>query len=161
MASSASVKSFSIISVNEKDCVGCRICEISCSSTKEGYINPDRSRIRVMRLQNHVDLPVLCRQCEDAPCIKACKDDAIARAADNTIAIDPERCTNCGLCVRACPFDAIFLHPDTECVVTCDLCSGTPVCVKYCPTKCITYSSWEESLEAERGSETTLYKSLI
>ena len=78
-----------------------------------------------------------------------------------TIAIDPERCTNCGLCVRACPFDAIFLHPDTECAVTCDLCSGTPVCVKYCPTKCITYSSWEESLEAERGSETTLYKSLI
>ena len=151
-----------LLLIHPDKCQGCMTCEMVCSAKHENAINPFQSRIKIIKWGLEGEgFPTVCAQCEDAPCIKACKDDAIARAADNTIAIDPERCTNCGLCVRACPFDAIFLHPDTECAVTCDLCSGTPVCVKYCPTKCITYSSWEESLEAERGSETTLYKSLI
>ena len=44
-------RSFSIISVDEKKCVGCLICEVVCSLTKEKKINPDRIISVTIRLQ--------------------------------------------------------------------------------------------------------------
>ena len=153
--------SFKIISVDEKKCVSCKICEIVCSLKKEGNLNPTRSRIRVYSLYPRVDVPVVCRQCNDLPCRDACEYDAISRNKENnSIIIDSTNCIGCGLCIEACPFQAIFLHPETNKAVTCDLCEGDPVCVKYCPTKAITYVPWEESLEAKRGSEKKLYQDL-
>lgn len=150
--------SFLIISVDEKKCIGCRICEIVCSLTKEKKVNPDRSRIKVYSLYPHIDLPVVCRQCSDAPCEKACQDEAISRNQNNTMVIDSDNCTGCDLCVEACPFGAIFLHPETNIAITCDLCEDEPVCVKYCPTGSLSYTLWEDSLEAKRGSEKALYE---
>ena len=154
-------RSFSIISVDEKKCVGCMICEVVCSLTKERKINPDRSRIKVYSLHSYIDLPVVCRQCSDAPCEKACEYEAISRGKNKAIIINSDNCTNCGLCVDACPFGAIFLHPETDIAATCDLCGSKPVCVKYCPTGCLDYTLWENSLEAKRGSEKALYEQLI
>jgi carbon-monoxide dehydrogenase iron sulfur subunit len=153
--------SYSIISVNEGECVGCHICEIVCSLTKERMVQPARSRITVFNLDNHLDLPLLCRQCSDAPCMEACPVDAISRSDSNVIEIDDEKCTSCKLCVRACPYSAIFLHPETEKAVTCDMCGGDPVCVRYCPTRCIQFLPYEESLEAENGSERARYSDLL
>jgi len=156
-----SARSFSIISVSERECVACRICEIVCSLQKERKINPARSRIKVYNLHSHIDLPLLCRQCSDAPCMESCPVDAISRDANNVIIIDADRCTGCGQCLEACPFRAIFLHPESNVAATCDMCGGDPVCVKYCPTQCLSYTPWEESLEAKRGSEKALYESLL
>jgi carbon-monoxide dehydrogenase iron sulfur subunit len=153
--------SFFIISVNEKECVDCGICEIVCSLHKERKINPSRSRIKVRRLGSHRDLPLLCRQCRDAPCREACPADAVSRTPENIIAVDPDRCTGCGLCVEVCPFDAIFLHPETDVACTCDMCGGDPVCIRYCPTACISYMPYEDSLEKKLGSEKALYESLL
>ena len=33
-------------------------------------------------------------QCEDAPCLTACEQDAISRGADNIVRIDETRCDN-------------------------------------------------------------------
>jgi carbon-monoxide dehydrogenase iron sulfur subunit len=153
--------SFFIISVNEKECVDCGICEIVCSLHKERKINPSRSRIKVRRLGSHRDLPLLCRQCRDAPCREACPVDAVSRTSENIIAVDPELCTGCGLCVEACPFDAIFLHPETDTACICDMCGQDPVCVRYCPTGCLSFVPYKDSHEKKRGSETVLYESLL
>jgi Fe-S-cluster-containing hydrogenase component 2 len=157
----ASNRSYSLISVDEKKCVGCRICEIVCSQSKEGKINPSRSRIRVYSLPSHIDIPLLCRQCSDAPCLEACPEDAISRKQNNVIMVDEDSCTGCGLCVEACPFNSVFLNPEKNVAKICDMCNGKPLCVKYCPTECIIYTAWEESLEAKRGSEKKLYEDLL
>ena len=139
-------RSFSIISVDEKKCVGCMICEVVCSLTKERKINPDRSRIKVFSLHSHIDLPVVCRQCSDAPCVKACEYEAIYRDKNNAIIINSENCTSCGLCVDACPFGAIFLHPETDIASTCDLCGGKPQCIEWCPTGALSTNSSKRNL---------------
>lgn len=157
----ASARSFFIISVKEKECVDCGICEIVCSLHKERKINPARSRIKVYNLGSHIVLPLLCRQCSDAPCKEVCPADAISRNTENIIIVDPELCTGCGLCVESCPFRAIFLHPERDAAVTCDMCGGDPVCVKYCPTGCLSYVPYEDSFEEKRGSEKALYESLM
>ncbi|MBE0478173.1 4Fe-4S dicluster domain-containing protein [Candidatus Aerophobetes bacterium] len=150
--------SYSIISVDEKKCVNCRMCEIVCSLSREGKVNPHLSRIKVYSFSSHTDVPVVCRQCADAPCKEACDYDAISRRSDNAVVVSSERCTGCGLCVDACPFGAVFLHPQTNLALMCDLCAGEPVCVKYCPVSCLNFIPWEKSIEAKEGSEKALYE---
>ncbi|MGC8817455.1 MAG: 4Fe-4S binding protein, partial [Candidatus Hadarchaeum sp.] len=39
-----------ILYIDPLDCTGCRNCEIACSYAKEGLVNPQKSRIRVLRI---------------------------------------------------------------------------------------------------------------
>ncbi|WP_281262026.1 4Fe-4S binding protein [Azospirillum thermophilum] len=50
--------------------------------------------------------PVLCHQCEDAPCARVCPVNAITHAAD-AIVLDEKVCIGCKMCALACPFGAI------------------------------------------------------
>lgn len=59
-------------------CSGCRRCKIACSLSHEGLIWPEASRIRVFMLVPGVEVPHLCFQCEDYPCIDACPTGALS-----------------------------------------------------------------------------------
>ena len=41
------------------------------------------------------------------PCKRSCPVDAITMDEENIVAIDEEKCINCGQCVINCPFGAI------------------------------------------------------
>ena len=116
-------------------CTGCRICEMLCSLNKTGKVNPAMARIRVGHSkEDPLPFPIICRQCEDAPCKEACP---IPNAMDTdedtgTVIVDDHYCTRCQACVEACPFGAIQVGPDLE-ILKCDLCGGDPVCAKLCP----------------------------
>ena len=114
-------------------CSGCRRCEIVCSWHHEGKIWPEASRIRVFMLVPGVEIPHLCAQCNDYPCVPACPVEALS-IDDDTMAVlvDKEKCTGCGLCIKACPGNIPFLHPEDNKAVICDLCGGDPECVKIC-----------------------------
>jgi Fe-S-cluster-containing hydrogenase component 2 len=114
-------------------CSGCRLCEVACSLKHEGTVWPEASRIRVFEFFPGVDVPHLCTQCRDYPCVKACKYSAL-RVDDSTgaVLVDEEKCTGCGDCVRACPGRVMRLHPKTGKALVCDLCGGEPECVKAC-----------------------------
>jgi len=118
---------------NYGNCSGCRRCEIACSVHHEGRIWPEASRVRVFMLVPGIEVPHLCLQCEDYPCVGACPVDALS-VNDRTgaVKVDATRCTACGLCVKACPGNVPHLHPRGNCVVICDLCDGKPKCVKAC-----------------------------
>ena len=45
-------------------------------------------------------------QPSDAPCLKACKEDAI-EVLGGAITINEKKCTKCGDCVEACPNEII------------------------------------------------------
>lgn len=145
-----------VIADKEK-CTGCRVCEIACYSyhcgagkTAGTVTGPVIPKLYVKR-ENGRALPVQCRQCEGAPCARACTAQAI-RFYLRQLVIDTARCNNCRDCAQACPFGAISLAPsdrEEHCrdwpegrIVghKCDLCLGReqgPVCVEVCPEQAL------------------------
>jgi len=114
-------------------CTGCQRCEIACSLHHEGWIWPEASRIRIFMPFPGVEVPHLCAQCDDYPCVESCPVEAL-KVDENTgaVLVDQETCTSCGQCLEACPGKVPILHPETNKAVICDLCNGDPECVKVC-----------------------------
>ena len=114
-------------------CSGCRCCELACSIHQESLMWPEASRVRVFMPFPGVEVPHLCVQCDDYPCIASCPVGALS-VDDNTTAVlvDREKCTSCSECIKACPGTVPFLHPRDNKATICDLCGGDPECVKVC-----------------------------
>jgi Fe-S-cluster-containing hydrogenase component 2 len=120
--------------VDHEKCTGCRLCEIVCSVKHTGASNPSRSRIHVIKWpMEGLELPMLCQQCEDAPCIAVCPRDALSRDdALGRVVLNDDLCIGCKLCVTACPFGGMGIDAVARRVVKCDLCDGDPACVRFC-----------------------------
>jgi len=118
---------------NYENCSGCRRCEIACSVHHEGRIWPEASRVRVFMLVPGVEIPHLCFQCEDYPCVEACPAEALhVNSRTGAVNVNASRCTACSLCIESCPGNVPHIHPEGNCIVICDLCDGKPKCVKAC-----------------------------
>jgi len=79
------------------------------------------------------EVPHLCAQCNDYPCVDSCPVGALSTSTDTkAVLVDREKCTGCGACIRACPGNVPFLHPGDDKATICDLCGGDPECVKVC-----------------------------
>jgi anaerobic carbon-monoxide dehydrogenase iron sulfur subunit len=155
---SESQKSFSrgdfmaFIKVFSEKCCGCRICEMACSMEHLGKFNPRRGLLRVeinrlpelQTVTSEIDLPVVCAQCEPAPCADACLEGAIGKASFGALVVDKDKCTGCGLCVDACPYKIMMIDVKGGIARKCDLCGGDPSCVKYCPMEALTFQAGGE-----------------
>lgn len=136
------------ITVSAGKCVGCRICELACSFRHEKVFGTGHSRVRVSKLEERgLDLPHLCRQCKNHPCVSACPVEALSVNTDTGAVQLTGTCTGCGACVAACPFGAANLHPETAEVLICDLCDGSPACVAECPTGALTLGQGDRVFE--------------
>jgi anaerobic carbon-monoxide dehydrogenase iron sulfur subunit len=121
-------------------CRTCKVCEMACSTLKEGTARPAVARINVF-FDEFAEIDpisgVICFQCEDAPCLDECPVEAIHRhPTTDAVIIDDEVCIGCMVCRDACPWDVPKSHPDTGLALKCDLCSdreGGPYCVQVCP----------------------------
>lgn len=123
-----------VMIVNPLLCTGCLECELVCSISKTGIANPSNARIKVTKSTGgDICLPIMCRQCDPAPCGQICPTGAISReSTTEAIVISHERCIGCKMCMIACPFGAIALDSSSNKVMKCDLCDGDPQCVKFC-----------------------------
>lgn len=123
-----------ILVIDHEKCTGCRLCEMACSITHTGVSNPARSRIHVIKwTMEGFDLPMVCQQCEEAPCIAVCPKDALYRdPVMGRVALDYDLCIGCKMCVTACPFGGMGIDITTRRVIKCDLCDGDPACVRFC-----------------------------
>ena len=69
------------ITVNEKNCVGCRICELACSLTRTETLTPQKSFIRVnVKPNGTVGIEILsgCPSCQGDPlCVELCPTGAL------------------------------------------------------------------------------------
>lgn len=128
-------------------CTGCMICVNVCSMHYFKVIGPEWSRVRVMRIEPGLDFPLFCRNCEDAPCIEACPEDALTRTSKGVIIVNNRRCTGCGACVDACPYFAIHLNPDTGKAIKCIQCGE---CVSRCPVNAIEMITESELRERDK-----------
>ncbi len=119
-------------------------------------ISPERARVRAVRVEPGLDFPLFCRNCEDAPCMEACPEDAISRTSKGIVVVNNRRCTGCGNCVEACPYDAIHINPDTNKAIKCIQCGQ---CVKRCPVFAIWMTTEEGLKEKDKdGRLERLYK---
>ncbi|WP_284692235.1 4Fe-4S dicluster domain-containing protein [Desulfobaculum bizertense] len=153
-------KENSIIYADASKCVGCKQCELACAQAHSGCTLPEAkansyrliSRIHIVRV-DELNVPMLCRQCEDAPCAYACPTGAIYQE-NGIVQISENRCVGCKVCVMACPFGAIeVLHEGTTqkgrtnlgVIKKCNLCVHRIdddgmfhcACVEACPTKAL------------------------
>ncbi|PKM92743.1 MAG: 4Fe-4S ferredoxin [Elusimicrobia bacterium HGW-Elusimicrobia-4] len=130
-----------VLIVDPEKCSGCRICENACSYFHEQIFNPAKSRIQIVSNKTEaVFYPMICEQCEKAPCAEVCPAKAISKN-DETGAwvVDVKKCIGCKLCVQACPVGIMNFDSDAGISLKCDLCSGDTQCVKYCPMVAIEY----------------------
>lgn len=137
------------VAVVPERCVGCRVCELVCSEWHEGRFRPSTSRIQVLSFDETVqDVPIVCQQCSDAPCLASCPSGALSRSdSTQAVVVDPEVCTQCQTCIEACvvgegsvePAEKLVIRFDEDAQIPakCDLCEGDPQCVKFCPTQAL------------------------
>ena len=125
--------------VEAEKCNGCRLCVKACSLKHTGSEDPERSRIQIHEFQG-MFAPVVCQQCEDAPCIAACPTNSRSRdEVTGKTDIDYGRCILCKTCIAVCPFGASRYDKAEKRVVTCDLCDGDPQCVRVCEPGALKY----------------------
>jgi len=154
-----------ILYVDIEKCLACKSCEIACavehSKSKElmcAIVEEPRPRPRVsLEEAEGMAIPLQCRQCEDAPCIKVCPTSAIIRVDENQpITIDDEKCIGCRWCVIVCPFGVITVDKNSKVAFKCDMCierqkeGGLPACVAACPTKALQLKEVSEVVSSKR-----------
>jgi len=154
-----------IIFIDIKKCVACKTCELACatehSKSKDLFeaINEyplPQNRIKV-ETDSGFNIPLQCRQCEDAPCTKVCPSKAIQRLEpDQPVLINQDACIGCKWCILACPFGVIRMSKEGKAIIRCDMCferlekGKLPACVSSCPTKSLQFKTLEEISEKKR-----------
>ena len=132
------------IVVDVDRCTGCGSCELICSFDHHGEFNPLKSRIhKTVFMEKAAAVPVLCYQCEDAWCARACPSGALSRGTQGqatVVLLDENRCVGCRMCTLACPFGNISVNEKGK-AEKCDLCGGFPQCVEVCRYKALKYES--------------------
>ena len=86
-------------------------------------------------------LPVPCMHCDNAPCIKAAKNNGIYKRDDGIVMIDPSKAVGQKELIKSCPYDVIWWNEEKNVPQKCTFCAHLmddgwkePRCVQACPT---------------------------
>jgi anaerobic carbon-monoxide dehydrogenase iron sulfur subunit len=107
-------------------CDGCLDCENVCC----GLYGASRIIIREI---DSTYYPIVCQQCEDAPCKAICPTEAMFGKG-----VQEDKCIACGLCMMVCPFGAVNIEEKKA--QKCDQCEireEGPACIKACSKRAI------------------------
>ncbi len=142
-------------------CTGCQSCRLACAVEHSESRNlfsailqepGPKSRVYVEWLQDETKVPILCRHCEDAPCVHACISGAITPSDKGDVITDPDKCIGCWTCVMICPYGVIGRDKAVQKAYRCDRCPDleTPACVTACPTDALVYETVDQFSKDKR-----------
>ena len=149
-------------------CNGCYCCQIACKDEHVGndwtpYAKPQPDtgqfwlklneyiRGTVPKVKMHY-VPTMCNHCDDAPCIKACPNQAIYKRPDGIVIIDPDKCKGNKKCIQECPYEgSIYFNEELNIAQKCTFCAhlidkgwNETRCSDVCPTDAFTFGDEEE-----------------
>lgn len=146
--------------VDPAKCTGCRTCEINCavahssSKTLFGALmeEPQPKKRLYVEQGTSMKLPVMCRHCEEAPCVSACVSGCLYRDDRGFVLRHKERCIGCWSCIMACPFGVVSQDKEKHLALKCDRCNklDVPACVASCPTKALMLVEAEDLADGKR-----------
>jgi Fe-S-cluster-containing dehydrogenase component/formate-dependent nitrite reductase membrane component NrfD len=133
--------------IDLRKCIGCHACSIACKAEHEIPVGVNRCWVKTVEQGTFPDtrrffFPVLCNQCDEAPCEKICPTNALFKRRDGIVDLHADSCIGCRACMVACPYDQLFIDPNTRTAEKCNFCANRvendllPACVSVCPTEC-------------------------
>ncbi len=150
-------------------CVGCKLCELTCTEFHEGRAQPSMARVKISRNYNFGPrgqqagfnrgmgefgnlrlITDVCLQCpHPVPCATACPNQAIVSDPKTGARIvDQKKCRGCRICQRACPWEMTAFDESISKATKCFLCSGDPECAAACPSGALRYVPWSDLSKA-------------
>lgn len=149
-----------VIYVKPDRCMGCKSCEIGCAvQHSEGKtlfsalleIPAPMKRLFVETAEG-IKMPILCRHCDDAPCLNACISGCLYKDENGFIRRKKERCVGCWTCLMVCPFGVVTRDVNKHLAVKCDRCHklDVPACVTACPTKALVVKDLDQIPKEKR-----------
>lgn len=138
------------MAIDLERCTGCHACSVACKAEHEAPLGHFRTKVYYYDEGAYPQvrrwfLPVVCMQCAEAPCLKACPTESIQRGEDGVVRINTETCNGNGRCEEACPYGAIYVDPLRHVADKCDFCSNRlrfgmqPACVETCPSEALVF----------------------
>jgi Fe-S-cluster-containing dehydrogenase component/formate-dependent nitrite reductase membrane component NrfD len=133
--------------IDLRKCIGCHACTIACKAEHEIPVGVNRCWVKTVEQGTfpHTQrffFPVLCNQCDQAPCVRICPTNALFKRRDGIVDLYGDSCIGCRACMVACPYDQLFIDPNTRTAEKCNFCANRvenellPACVSVCPTEC-------------------------
>jgi len=133
--------------IDLRKCIGCHACTIACKSEHEIPVGVNRCWVKTVEKGSFPDtrrffFPVLCNQCDAAPCVTICPTRTLFKRRDGIVDFNSDSCIGCRACMAACPYDQLFIDPNTRTAEKCNFCANRventlqPACVSVCPTEC-------------------------
>lgn len=157
-----------VLIIDITKCNGCHNCQVAC---KDEHVDndwypiakpqpltgqfwtrvTDKVRGSVPKVKVSY-LHTICRHCDEAPCIKACPNEAIYKRPDGIVIIDPEKCKGNKSCIKECPYEGvIWFNEELNISQKCTFCAhlidkgwNETRCSDVCPTGAFTFGDEEE-----------------
>lgn len=129
-------------------CYKCGECTAECSYPYHPFNKG------VFHLIEEATRILVCRHCEDAPCVIACPTGALRKEGEH-LHRSKFLCTSCAGCVIACPFGVNTLATIKFQNNICDLCSNREremICIDTCKDNALSFD------EIEQKPDTDTYK---
>src|SRR5947207_730205 len=143
--------------IDLRKCIGCHACTIACKAEHEIPIGVNRCWVKTVEqgtfpATRRLFFPVLCNQCDEAPCVAICPTNALFKRRDGIVDLDGAVCIGCRACMVACPYDQLFIDPNTRTAEKCNFCANRienqllPACVSVCPTECRIFGDLDDEM---------------
>lgn len=145
--------------IDLRKCIGCHACTIACKAEHDIPIGVNRCWVKTVEKGTFPDtrrffFPVLCNQCDAAPCVRICPTGALFKRRDGIVDLNGSSCIGCRACMEACPYDQLFIDPGTRTAEKCNFCANRvenqllPSCVVVCPTGCRIFGDLDDPQSA-------------